>query len=197
MLFEYEDKKIQVYVFDLSELLLKVDHYHGLLSSDEKIKAVQLKKTNKHRQFILAHGLLHEVLGKCLNLPPEEIVFDKTEFGKPFIPGTPPPIHFNLSHSHERAAIIISEEHEVGIDIERILPRDKFQLIVDRFFNLEERKELEESSEHWETFYGIWTQKEAIAKLHGRSIWNQGEYPAPKAIISDIKIPGYVVRGAW
>ena len=48
---------------------------------------------------------------------PEEIEIEVAEHGKPFVRDTG--LHFNLSHSGDRALIALSEALEVGVDVER------------------------------------------------------------------------------
>lgn len=96
------------------------------------------------------------------------IKYERT--GKPFFPEFPS-ISFSLSHTEGMAAAIMSDQEEVGIDIEKIklekLP--SYRMIAkSRFFEQEQKKvsasqnsELEEIK----SFLSIWTQKEAAAKV--------------------------------
>ena len=94
------------------------------------------------------------------------------EQGKPaFAKGDP--LWFNLSHSGDDIALLLSDEGEVGCDIEVVRPRDNWQTLANTVFSLGEHAEVE--AEHPEqqlaAFWRIWTRKEAIVKQRGGSAW--------------------------
>ncbi|VEB90769.1 holo-(acyl carrier protein) synthase 2 [Citrobacter koseri] len=94
------------------------------------------------------------------------------EQGKPaFSPDTR--LWFNLSHSGDDIALLLSDEGEVGCDIEVIRPRDNWRSLANAVFSLGEHAEVE--AEHPEqqltAFWRIWTRKEAIVKQRGGSAW--------------------------
>ncbi len=76
------------------------------------------------------------------------------EYQKPYIKD----IYFNISHSHNMIAIIISNE-ECGIDIEYLNPNKDITQLKNRF-NIENDEE----------FYKQWTRKEAYLKKIGTGI---------------------------
>lgn len=73
----------------------------------------------------------------------------------------------SISHSNGRCAVCLSER-EVGIDIEKIADRD-FEKIVRKTFSKKER-EYYFNSKSPQTFYEIWTRKEAHSKISGEGI---------------------------
>ena len=82
--------------------------------------------------------------------------------GKPYLTNFPHRI--SLSHSFDYAAVMISKNKEVGIDIELI--KDKIDRIAHKFMSDDE---LAFISEHRiEHLYACWCAKEAIYKLHGK-----------------------------
>ena len=90
--------------------------------------------------------------------------------GKPFFPDFPT-VSFSLSHTDGMAAAVMSDEEDVGIDIERICPEklDSYRLIAQsRFFACEQKAILENRGsklEEIKSFLSIWTLKEAAAKV--------------------------------
>ena len=99
-----------------------------------------------------------------------EIVFG--EQGKPaFVDANP--FWFNLSHSGDDIALLVSDEGEVGCDIEVIRPRDNWQALANAVFSVAEHDELERETpeEKLAAFWRIWTRKEAIVKQRGGSAW--------------------------
>ena len=90
--------------------------------------------------------------------------------GRPYFPEFPS-VSFSLSHTDGMAAAVMSDEEDVGIDIERICPEklDSYRLIAQsRFFACEQQMILENRGSAWEeikSFLSIWTLKEAAAKV--------------------------------
>ncbi|MNU93180.1 4'-phosphopantetheinyl transferase psf-1 [compost metagenome] len=102
--------------------------------------------------------------------PLPEIVFG--EQGKPaFVDARP--LWFNLSHSGDDIALLLSDEGEVGCDIEVIRPRDNWQALANAVFGVAEHRELEQETpeQKLSAFWRIWTRKEAIVKQRGGSAW--------------------------
>ena len=102
--------------------------------------------------------------------PVPEIVFG--EQGKPaFVDAHP--YWFNLSHSGDDIALLLSDEGEVGCDIEVIRPRDNWQALANAVFSVAEHAELEREAPEAKlaAFWRIWTRKEAIVKQRGGSVW--------------------------
>lgn len=104
----------------------------------------------------------------CAPLP--EICYG--EQGKPMF-ADDTPLWFNISHSGDRIALLLSDEGEVGCDIEVIRPRDNWRTIANAVFSLGEHEEIERQApdQQLTAFWRIWTRKEAIIKQRGGSAW--------------------------
>ena len=74
----------------------------------------------------------------------------------------------SISHSGDMVAVCRSE-NPVGIDIEKIDDTRDFTKIAKRYFFGKE-KELFEESPTADTFYEIWTKKEAYTKIDGNGV---------------------------
>ena len=87
--------------------------------------------------------------------------------GKPYLnfPGAPA---IGLAHTQNLAVAIVASacEENVGIDLEELRPFARKIQIVDRFFTEQEQK-MFATSQNEETFFKIWTAKEATAKMNG------------------------------
>jgi 4'-phosphopantetheinyl transferase len=99
------------------------------------------------------------VLGLYLTQEPAQIELRFGDHGKPMLAKREEPLRFNLSHSGELALIAISEEREVGVDVQLIGSRPT-------------------------EFYVEWTQREAVAKCHGTGLWA----PPPDAAVAVTEI---------
>ena len=81
------------------------------------------------------------------------------EFGKPISDN----IYFNVSHSHYLIGLVI-DDVPVGIDIEKIRPVDK--KLSDYVTDEKEKEYIHDD----QSFYEIWTNKEALVKCVGTGI---------------------------
>ena len=83
------------------------------------------------------------------------------------------PLWFNLSHSGDDIALLLSDEGEVGCDIEVIRPRANWRWLANAVFSLGEHAEMDavHPDQQLEMFWRIWTRKEAIVKQRGGSAW--------------------------
>lgn len=96
--------------------------------------------------------------------------------GKPFFPAFPQ-YRFNLSHSGDRVLCALSDEGEVGVDIEQVRPRREGlprYALSDREFSAFDGS--------WEDFFRLWTLKEAYVKYQGGSIYPPAAVPAPPPV---------------
>lgn len=100
--------------------------------------------------------------------PLPDIVYG--EQGKPAF-SADTPLWFNLSHSGDDIALLLSDEGEVGCDIEVVRPRDNWQTLANTVFSLGEHAEVEAErpEQQLAAFWRIWTRKEAIVKQRGGS----------------------------
>lgn len=91
----------------------------------------------------------------------------KPAFRDPSLP------RFNLSHSGDRIALLVSDEGEVGCDIEVIRPRKNWPRLAEAVFSADERREIDNAPEDGRlaTFWQVWTRKEAILKQSSGSVW--------------------------
>ena len=100
---------------------------------------------------------------------PGEIV--KGPFGKPSLPGSG--FFFSKSDSGGRTAFALSDEGEIGLDLQKILPyKDRYDRLADRFFRPEERDFLLslDTPERAEAFFRLWTVKESYLKFTGKGL---------------------------
>lgn len=116
-------------------------------------------------------SFLRQVLTNYLKIPADNLVIDRGEFGKPFLPDFNE-LQFNLSHSSEKLLLAISYENAIGIDIELIKSRRALEEVVKRCFSEREKHYWFNLSENEQlsVFYDFWTRKEAVVKGIGRGI---------------------------
>ena len=93
------------------------------------------------------------------------------------------PLWFNISHSGDDIVLLLSDEGEVGCDIEVIRPRKNSQRIVESVFSAGEQALMATAEDKRVAVWQIWTRKEAMLKQAGSQIWQIAEFdsclPAP------------------
>ncbi|MCU6667369.1 4'-phosphopantetheinyl transferase AcpT [Enterobacteriaceae bacterium H4N4] len=139
------------------------------LSADPRASALaeQAPQGARRLPWLAGRTLLAQALSPS---PVPDIIFG--EQGKPaFIDAHP--YWFNLSHSGDDIALLLSDEGEVGCDIEVVRPRDNWQALANAVFSVAEHDELERETpeDKLAAFWRIWTRKEAIVKQRGGSAW--------------------------
>ncbi len=147
------------------------DPFVACLSSDEVARAQRFHLPLHRNRFIVGRGMLRHALGAVLNVAPAAISFDYGTFGKPRVRGRRKP-YFSISHSGDFAAIAISKEHLVGVDVEVIRDLDDLPQLIPLIFNEQERRQLDAwiGAEKVHGFFQGWSRKEAYFKAVGAGL---------------------------
>ena len=138
-------------------------------TAEELVKQLQLRDHERSYLESLVNGkrnlhwLSTRVLLRRMMNTDEYIDCRVDENGKPYLINFP--YYISLSHSYDYAAVMVSKNRAVGIDIEII--KDKIERIAHKFLNKEEMAFIDplQRTEH---LYTCWCAKEAIYKLHGK-----------------------------
>jgi len=136
-----------------------------LLNEEERRRADRFLSEAPRQQFIAARATLRQLLGRLVGLAPQQLLFASTATGKPILAGLPPEqlLHFNLSHSGRGMVLAVCRDHEVGVDLEWLRPRESYRQLAERYFTAEEVACVTDLR----SFYAIWTRKEAVLKALG------------------------------
>ncbi|HYK77163.1 MAG TPA: 4'-phosphopantetheinyl transferase superfamily protein [Daejeonella sp.] len=138
-------------------------------TAEELITQLQLKDherayletLNKGKRYL--HWLSTRVLLRTMMNTQQYIDCRVDEHGKPYLSNFPH--HISLSHSFDYAAVMISTDKKVGIDIEIV--KDKIERIARKFMN-DSELEFINPAKRTEHLYMCWCAKEAVYKLHGK-----------------------------
>jgi phosphopantetheinyl transferase (holo-ACP synthase) len=112
----------------------------------------------EHKRELEAGGiafLLQELF------PRQSINLQYTAEKKPYLENSN--CHISISHSHDMLAILVSDTHSTGVDVELI--REKVINIREKFLNAQE---LNFAGDDVEKLTTLWAAKEAIFKAHGK-----------------------------
>ncbi len=143
---------------------------YAALTPDERTRSARFRFERDQQRFIVARGVLRDLLGRYLQTQPGRISYVYNAFGKPDLsPEFGGRLKFNLSHSAGLALIAIATASNVGVDLEYIRAQSDYAEIARRFFAAAEVDQLIALPDHLyaEAFISCWTKKEAYLKACG------------------------------
>src|SRR6266571_3882547 len=146
---------------------------YATLTPDERTRSARFRFERDRQRFMVARGVLRDLLGRYLQTQPSQIRFAYNAFGKPDLdPEFASRLKFNLSHSAGVALIAIATESNVGVDLEYIRAQSDYAEVARHFFSAAEVDQLSALPDHLyaEAFIGCWTKKEAYVKARGRGL---------------------------
>src|SRR5258706_3213420 len=146
---------------------------YATLTPDERTRSARFQFERDRQRFIVARGVLRDLLGRYLQTQPSQIRFAHNAFGKPDLgPEFGSRLKFNLSHSAGLALIAIATASNVGVDLEYIRAQSDYTDIARRFFSAVEVDYLSALPGHLyaEAFFSCCTKKEAYVKACGEGL---------------------------
>ncbi len=126
-----------------------------------------LEKVPLQREITNPHKQLQHLAGRYLlqqlypDFPYHFIEIADTR--KPFLPDEE--YHFSISHCGDYAAVIVSKDHRVGIDVELVTP--KVEKVKRKFLSNEELSNIQHSTFNIQHLTLLWCCKEAVFKWYG------------------------------
>jgi len=202
--------EIEVTSFALDdEALLPLDLAFQWLDEAERERAASFHFDEHRERYIRGRAMLRKLLSRHVGTSPSGLRFRVGERGKPDLPGAG--VHFNLSHSNDRAAVAISRLPSVGIDIECFDRKVDVEGLSRRCFRPSECERLARlaGDERTRGFFWTWTAKEARMKATGEGfglepqrieIAFSGALPrlcleprSPPAYVAPVRMPGVEV----
>jgi 4'-phosphopantetheinyl transferase EntD len=152
------------------------------LNSDEK-NLLKLKKNGILREQFLATR-------KVLTLEDTDYKITYNNNGKPLLNSK---YNISISHSHEIAALVISYNSKIGLDVQ--LNENKIFNIQDKFLNPSEKLNIGKNPS-LKILTMIWTSKESIYKAVGlKGISFSDNIKIEKVVEEDITGIGYYING--
>lgn len=141
----------------------------GMLPSWRREQALRYKHESGRRECTMSYLLLCDMLREHFHIT-EQPVFAIGEHGKPQLSFSSQQgkMHFNLSHCKRAIACIVSDDSEVGIDVE-CLGRYK-ESLAEYCMSQKELQAISDAPVKDEEFTRLWTQKEALLKYTGEGI---------------------------
>jgi 4'-phosphopantetheinyl transferase len=145
--------------------------YYALLCDAERARYARFVLERDRDAFLLAHALLRMTLSRHATVSPEQWRFRALDQGRPEIaePNTVPRLRFNLSHTAQLVACVVTAERDVGIDVECVRDGRFVERVANRCFSRLEREALSlvPRRNRAEVFFDYWTLKESYVKARG------------------------------
>lgn len=144
------------------------------LDPQELARAARFRDNSNRERWVASRLFLRHCLARFLSTAPGEIAFQTGPNGKPMLAGrfAAPALYFNLSHSGNRAILAISDEFDIGVDIEKRSRFAEMPRVANRVFTANERTALGqlEDERYVQRFFELWTCKEALIKATGEGM---------------------------
>lgn len=137
------------------------------LSGSERVRAERFVAERDRVRFVAGRGFLRHILSGYLAIEPARIGIEEMAHGKPSVDAPTGSLYFNLSHTGPFAALAVSRNHDIGVDIEQVRPITDG--LAERFFSPRECNALDALPEmqRLPAFFRCWTRKEAFVKATG------------------------------
>lgn len=165
------ENEVHVWKVALDVPASDLEHFQALLSGEEAQRAARFYFARDRHHWSVARASLRRLLGRYLNVAPQDFCFTNNAYGKPSItyPTEGQRLHFNLSHSGDLALYAFAYDREVGVDVERIRANMDYKELATRYFSASECAALGALPENLqqEAFFLCWSRKEAYIKARG------------------------------
>ena len=146
----------------------------GVLSGEERARAGRFQRPADCARSLAARASLRELLSRYVGAAPAALRFTAGPHGKPELEqgvaaGAP---RFNLAHSG-RLVLLAFAACDVGVDVEQLRDDVEIEGLARRFFAPEEIAAIHRATRgvrQVETFFRIWTRKEAFLKAMGTGL---------------------------
>jgi 4'-phosphopantetheinyl transferase len=166
--------EVHVWRARLDAGLSDIGYFASTLAEDETERAARFHFDKHRHDYIIARGILRRLLGRYLEVGPDQLRFCYGEYGKPALAeGCGGDwLRFNLSHSHNLALYAVARNREVGLDVEWVKKDFANEQIAERFFSEVETRALRALPRGLqdEAFFNCWTRKEAYIKARGEGL---------------------------
>ncbi|WP_163834906.1 4'-phosphopantetheinyl transferase family protein [Spartinivicinus ruber] len=151
------------------------------LGSEEMARFQRYRSPAKQQQFLAARVFLKKTLSHYVLLKPSQWQFSVSKYGKPVIDWresgllSDPQLSFNLSHSRDCLALVVTQENPVGIDVESLYRSRPWSKLAKRVCTEQEQSDLSRlpQAQQFSHFIKLWAHKEAVLKAMGLGINSQ------------------------
>lgn len=139
----------------------------GALGAEERERAAAFLFDRDRFRYTRRRAHLRRLLAEVTGRPAATLRYSFNDHGRPLL-ADHPWLHFSTSSSGDLGVVAFSE-HELGVDVEQVMPDQADRDVARRLFAAEEIAALEAAAptEFAGRFFNCWTRKEAYAKATG------------------------------
>lgn len=174
-----ERNAVHIWRASLDQPPARLEQLRQTLAEDELQRAARFVAAHDRARFIAGRGMLRAILGRYLDLRPEQLRFAYGAAGKPVLAQAAAghSLHFNLAHSHGLALYAVTLSHAIGVDLERVRADVDVEQIAGVAFAPAELAELLAlpAALRLPAFFTCWTRKEAYVKARGEGLSLPGD----------------------
>lgn len=168
------DDKVHIYSLEISAYKEAALKLLSKLPEAEKLKIAKYKFQKDQINAVTTFYLRRLIISNYTGLNLDEIIIDYSQYGKPYLSNSDfKEIKFNYSHSKGQFVFVTTKNSEIGVDIELKKNFSEIAQVAKRNFSESEFKlfmNTESEAERINSFYKIWTRKEALLKAIGTGI---------------------------
>jgi 4'-phosphopantetheinyl transferase len=146
--------------------------YEASLSDEERRRAKGFRFEHDRRRYVAARGQLRALLGHYADVPAADVIIRTGAHGKPYLHYPSELIHFNVSHTGDKAIIAFCPDGPVGVDIEEMKRETWLDDIAETFCTPTELDHVRQLTRDLQAreLLRIWTAKEAFLKALGKGL---------------------------
>jgi 4'-phosphopantetheinyl transferase len=139
------------------------------LTQEERQEASGFVSPTAHLHYAAGRCLRRLALSSITGTPASLLAFHADAAGRPFLAHPPSDFDFNIAHSGELVACVVSGFGRVGVDVEQTGRSVEIERLSSRHFSHDEHRSLMRRSHdnRREHFLILWTLKEAYLKALG------------------------------
>lgn len=154
---------------------LVLNHYQQLLSPEEQTKQKRYRFEKHQLQYLVTRAMIRTLLSHYMpETKAEEWCFEHNEWGRPKLKNEQNPnrLNFNLSHTDGLICCAVTQDHEIGVDVENLLRGGETIKIANRYFSPNEYEALIAlpADKQQSRFFDLWTLKESYIKACGMGL---------------------------
>jgi len=164
---------LNIWSVDLSELRKDKQEMNELLSCEEKIRAGKFLKEEDATRYTKSHYKTREILKEYFANKNSIIQIEKDIDGKPFIKNNTLDLYFNISYRGNVFVMAVSNQKQVGIDVEQIKEFKGIKKFIDFCFSEKEKEIIntaKNKNDKIANLFELWTAKESYVKALGKGI---------------------------
>jgi 4'-phosphopantetheinyl transferase len=171
-----------------------------VLDESERRRAGILREDRERCRFTAAHGAVRVILGDRLGVPPGELRWTHGPNGKPELAGSCAGIQVSISHSGALAALAVSRDRRVGVDVQELRENVDASQLAARFYPAAEARFVASAggaAARLSRFVWLWARKEACVKVAGGVLMQGMRLPVHGRAPLVVSGPGGALPGPY